>query len=77
MTIKELKALAKACRSVGISHYECGDVKFDLTPYDPKLEKTVTKKVQLAEESAMERIKNMSEDDLLLYSSTPYTGTEV
>lgn len=77
MTLKELRALAKLCRSVGISHYECGDVKFDLSPYDPVTEKSVAKKIKAAEKSAEERMATMSEEDILLYSSATYTGTEV
>lgn len=78
MTIKELKKLATACRSVGISHYESGDLKFDLLPWEPKAEKKLAKKIELAEKSAMEKIATMSEEDILLYSSQGFdTETEV
>lgn len=76
MELKKLKALVKYCRSVGISHYECSEVKFDLLPYSPKEENKVAKKIELAEKSAMERIASLSEEDLLLYSSTGYVDPE-
>ncbi len=78
MTIRELKKLAKACRDVGISHYESGDTKFDLLPWEPKVEAKLAKKIELAEKSAMEKIATMSEEDVLLYSSQGFsTETEV
>lgn len=78
MELKELKRLVKYCRSVGISHFESGEVKFDLLPYEPKAEKKMAKKIELAEKSAMEKITQMSEEDLLLYSSQGFnTETEV
>lgn len=76
MNLKELKQLAKLCRSVGISHYESGDLKFDLSPYDPVTEKKVAKKIKSAEDSAMEKIKNMTEEDLLLYSSGSFNDKD-
>lgn len=77
MNLKELKALVKYCRSAGISHYKTNDVEFDLLPFDPKIEKKIEKKIKLAEKSAEQRVAEMSEEDLLLYSSAGFTDTEV
>ncbi len=77
MDLKELKKLVAYCRSVGISHYESNDVKFDLTSYDPKVEKKVAKKIVKAEKTAEDRIAELSEEDLLLYSSASFSDKEV
>lgn len=45
MTPKELKKLIKDCRELGVTHYKCGDIEFNLTPDTPKpVEKKLTKK---------------------------------
>ncbi len=77
MDLKELKKLVAYARSAGISHFKDTNVEFSLSSFDPKTEKRVSKKIEAAEESARQKIADMDEEQLLLYSSSSFKDTEV
>jgi predicted methyltransferase MtxX (methanogen marker protein 4) len=77
MKLSELKALTKYCRSIGIIHYKTADVEFTLSPVNPKEERSVEKKIRLAEKSAMEKLATMSEEEILLYSSSSFNDKDL
>jgi hypothetical protein len=70
MTIKELKALAKACRAAGIAHYKHGDVEFTLTAESPPkvVRKRITQTADLGADVKFESDTPTGEE-LLFWSS--------
>lgn len=77
MELKELKKLVAYCRSAGVTTYKSDKVEFTLSVSDPKEEKKAVKKLQKVEKTVEERISEMSEEDLLLYSAASFKDTEV
>lgn len=77
MELKDLKRLVAFCRSAGVISYESGQVKFTLSLNDPKEDKRTVRKLQKVEKTVEEKLAEMSEEDLLLYSSASFKDTEV
>ncbi len=67
--LKDLKKLVAYARSMGILVYKDGDLEFHLSPNDPKEDRQVTRKLRKVQEAVDETLGNMSDEDLLLYSS--------
>ena len=69
MELKDLKKLVSYCRSVGVLVYKSGEVEFHLSPNDPKEDRQVTRKLRKVQEAVDERIAELDDESLLLYSS--------
>jgi hypothetical protein len=76
MKLSELKSLSKYCRSVGITHYKDANVEFSLSLNDPKEEKKQLKKFSKVEKTVEQKLATMTDEDLLLYSSSSFKDTE-
>jgi hypothetical protein len=75
--LKTLKKLVAYCRQAGITTYKSGDVEFILSPTDPKEEKKILKKHLKVEKTVEQKLAEMSDEDILLYSSQGYTEQDV
>lgn len=76
MTLKDFKKLCAYCRSIGVTTYKSADVEFTLSHEDPKEAKRELKKHNKVEKTVEQKLAEMSEEDLLLYSSAGL-GTEI
>lgn len=65
---KELKSLAKACRSAGIARFKTPDFEIDLTPYAPA---TPTRTRKRATQLSDNIESDAPSDEALLFWSTP------
>jgi hypothetical protein len=76
MELKELKKLVAYCRSAGITTYKTNDVEFTLSLSDPREEKKLSKKIAKVEKTVEQKLAELSEEDLLLYSASSFKDTE-
>lgn len=77
LSIKEFSKLVKFCRSHGILNYKDENVEFTLSPSDPKEEKKAVKKIKTVEKTVEERLAEMTDEDLLLYSAASFSDKEL
>ena len=68
MQLKDFKALVKFCRSAGVLAYK-GEVEFTLSAEDPKVERAAIRKLRKVEDAVEDKLEQLSDEDLLLYSS--------
>jgi hypothetical protein len=71
--LKELMRLVKFCRGAGVMSYKSGDTEFTLSPNDPKEDRRSLKKLRTVEKTVEQKLAEMSEEDLLLYSSQGFS----
>jgi hypothetical protein len=67
--LKDFKKLVAYCRSVGVLSYS-GEVSFTLSPNDPKEDKRTIRKLQKVEDAVEQRLAELGDEDLLLYSAS-------
>ena len=77
MQLKDLKKLVAYCRQAGITTYKSGDVEFTLSSVDPKEEKKVVKKLKQVERTVEQRLAELSDEDILLYSAQGFSEQDV
>jgi len=71
MDHKDLKKLAKLCRSLGISHFKCEDFEFTLSASEPtKRIRTNKKNVDAGPVVGPDLMTDSITEDQLLYWST-------
>lgn len=78
LSLQELRKLIKLCRATGVLEYTSPEVSFKLSLEAPNEVKAERKKVAEIEEAAKEKIATLTEEELLLWSSSsPVPESEV